>query len=115
MLILLDQDTLQTVKFNARKINNAMVVGTATTVFTDEQENTTTTDTVALVTDRYYTKFSQAIPELEEDRHYMLTVTASSTEIFKGKVFVTNQTVSSYSINNTEYTERDVGDEYTFF
>jgi len=102
MIYLQETANSQNVKFIARSLQ----VGTATSVFTDETENTSTTDTVTLVTDRYYTYFDQAIPELQEERDYMLTVTHNSVEIFKSKVFVTNQTLADYSVNNNFFTER---------
>ena len=110
MIYLQETASAQTVKFLARSLST----GTATSVFLDETEGTTTTDTVSLLSDRYYTYFSQAIPELQEDRHYILTVTASSIEIFRGKVFVTNQTVIDYSINNGVYTERSTTNEFSY-
>lgn len=110
MIILLDSDNSQNVKFHARSLST----GSATSVFVDETENTSTTDSVTLFTDRFYTYFDQAIPELQEDRHYMLTVTASGVEIFKGKVFVTNQTIEDYSINDTEFNERSTTNEYIY-
>ena len=110
MIILTETASSQTVKFLARSLST----GTATSTFLDEGEGTSTTDSVTLFTDRYYTFFDQAIPELQEDRHYMLTVTASSVEIFRGKVFVTNQTIADYSINNGVYTERSTTNEFTF-
>jgi len=110
MIILQESASSQTVKFLARSLST----GAATVVFTDEGENTTITDSVTLFTDRHYTYFDKAIPELQENRYYMFTVTVSGTEIFFGKIFVTNQTVSEYSINNGVYTERSTTNEFTF-
>ena len=42
---------------------------------------------------------------LEEDKQYTLVVKNGSDVIYKDMIFCTNQTVSSYSINNNEYTE----------
>ncbi len=111
MIILIDSDSSQNVKFLARSLST----GSATSVFHDEGEDKdVATDSVTLFTDRYYTFFDQAIPELKEDRHYMLTVTASSVEIFKGKVFVTNQTVADYSINNGVFTSKTTTNEFLY-
>lgn len=108
MIYLQDTDNPQEVKFIARSLET----GSATVTFTDEQQNTTITDTVTLQTDRYYTCFSQAIPELKDDRFYMMVVTYSGSEIYRSKVFVTNQTVASYSINDGKYEERETTNAY---
>ncbi len=111
MIILQDTDSSQNIKFLARSLST----GTATSVFHDEGEDKdVATDTVTLFTDRYYTFFDKDIPELLEGRHYMLTVTASSVEIYKGKVFITNQTVSDFSINNGVFTERSTTNEFLY-
>lgn len=108
MIYLQESASAQTVKFVGRSLET----GSATVVFTDEQQNSTITDTVTLQTDRYYTFFSQAIPELKEDRFYMMTVTHNTVELFKGKVFVTNQTPSEYSITNGLFEERNTTNEF---
>ena len=45
------------------------------------------------------------IVALEEDKQYTLTVKNGSDVIYKDMIYCTNQTVSTYSINNNEYTE----------
>lgn len=108
MIYLQESASAQTVTF----IGRSLQTGTATVVFTDELLNSTTTDTVTLFTDRYFTYFIQAIPELKEDRNYMMVVTHNSVEIFNGKIFVTNQTPIDYSINNGAYTERSTTNDF---
>ena len=108
MIILIEDAGAQTVKFIARSLET----GAATAVFTDEQENTDYSYSVTLQTDRYYTYFSKALPDLVDDRHYMLSVTYGATEIFRGKVFCTDQTPASYTINNSQFTQRTTTNEY---
>ena len=101
----------QNIKFLARSLST----GSATTVFHDEGEDKdVATPSVTLFSDRYYTFFDVAIPELKEDRHYTLIITASSVDIHRAKVFVTNQTVADYSINNGEYLERSTTNEFLY-
>lgn len=108
MTYLQESASAQEVKFIARSLQT----GAATVVFTDELLNTAITDSVTLSTDRYYTLFSQAIPELKEEHSYMMVVTHNSVDIFKGKVFVTNQTPLDYSINDGMYTERSTTNDF---
>ena len=49
---------------------------------------------------------------LLEDTLYTLEITAGSDVIYRDKIFCTNQTVSSYSVNNNEYTEQSQDNEF---
>lgn len=74
-------------------------------ILRDDSTNTTTTYSVSTTTDKNYLVLSQAFsPVLVEGRFYDLTLKEGSSVIYKDKVFCTDQTISSYSVNNAEYT-----------
>ena len=74
-------------------------------ILRDDSTNTSTTYTVSTTTDKNYLVVSKALsPVLVEGRFYDLTLKEGSNVIYKDKVFCTDQTISSYSVNNAEYT-----------
>jgi hypothetical protein len=78
----------------------------------DETRNTTAviTPTIDVVGDYYYVS---AIFDLKQDNFYVLSIIYGETEIFKDKVFCTNQNVDNYSINAGVYIEQpDADNEY---
>jgi hypothetical protein len=70
----------------------------------DDSTNTETTYTITPTTDKGKMVITQAF-SLEEGRYYDLTILDGSDIIYKDKVFCTDQTISSYSVNNNEYTQ----------
>ena len=83
-------------------------------ILRDDSTNTSTTySSISTSTDKNYLVLSQALsPVLVEGRFYDLTLKEGSNVIYKDKVFCTNQTVSSYSVNNAEYTVPTGNDVY---
>ena len=75
-------------------------------ILRDDSTNTSTTySSISTSTDKNYLVVSQALsPVLVEGRFYDLTIKEGSNVIYKDKVFCTDQTISSYSVNNGEYT-----------
>ena len=75
-------------------------------ILRDDSTNTSTTySSISTSTDKNYLVVSQALsPVLVEGRFYDLTVKEGSNIIYKDKVFCTDQTISSYSVNSAEYT-----------
>jgi len=69
-------------------------------ILRDDSTNTTTTYSVSTTTDKNYLVLSQALsPVLVEGRFYDLTIKEGSSVIYKDKIFCTDQTTSSYSVN----------------
>ncbi len=60
---------------------------------------------------QYYYQYSNTFT-LVEDTFYTLEITQGSNLIFRDKIFCTNQTVDTYSINNSAYTEQSVANEF---
>lgn len=62
-------------------------------------------------TEGTYLEISNVV-SLTEGKFYDLAVKNGSTVIYRDKIFCTNQTVSSYSINNGEYTEQSSNSDF---
>lgn len=89
------QGTTYTIKITNEITNTEAYSSTATT-FTANDYYYQHTDTFTLV----------------EDTTYTLEITAGSDLIYRDKIFCTNQTVSSYSINDSAYTEHSQDNEF---
>jgi hypothetical protein len=55
---------------------------------------------------------TQATLTLVQGRFYTLTVLNGTDEVYRGRIFCTNQTVSEYSINNGEYVQHTSDDDF---
>lgn len=88
------------------KIIPRSYASTVSMILRDDTKNTSTTySSISTTTDKNYLVISQALsPVLVEGRFYDLTVKEGSNVIYKDKIFCTDQAVSSYSVNNNEYT-----------
>ncbi len=88
------------------KIIPRSYASTISMILRDDTKNTSTTySSISTSTDKNYLVISQALsPVLVEGRFYDLTIKEGSNVIYKDKIFCTDQTVSSYSVNNNEYT-----------
>ena len=75
-------------------------------ILRDDSTNTSTTySSISTSTDKNYLVVSQALsPVLVEGRFYDLTIKEGSNVIYKDKVFCSDQTISSYTVNSGEYT-----------
>ena len=75
-------------------------------ILRDDSTNTSTTySSISTSTDKNYLVVSQALsPVLVEGRFYDLTIKEGSNVIYNDKVFCTDQTISSYTVNSSEYT-----------
>ena len=105
MIILKEQATSQTLKFIPREYAATKVT------LTDEQTNTSVDISGTFTQDKYYLK-ADIIFDLKEGRFYFITVKNGSTEVYSDKVFCTNQTISDYSINDSEYTKHSTSNEF---
>lgn len=88
------------------KIIPRSYASTVSMILRDDSTNTSTTySSISTSTDKNYLVVSQALsPVLVEGRFYDLTIKEGSNVIYKDKVFCTDQTISSYSVNSSEYT-----------
>jgi hypothetical protein len=108
MLILREQATSQTFKIIPR------VFAADTMVITDEQTRTSTSYNITITQLDYYAVIAKIIT-LEEGHSYTLTVYDGSDIVYKDKIFCTNQTAQTYSINNGAYTENTTNNEFIVY
>jgi hypothetical protein len=71
---------------------------------TDEQTNVTTTVTITSSTQGAYVNTITATFALVDNHTYTLLLSNGSTICHKDKVFCTNQSIATFSVNNGQYT-----------
>ena len=88
------------------KIIPRIYASSVSMILRDDSTNTSTTySSISTSTDKNYLVVSQALsPVLVEGRFYDLKIKEGSNVIYKDKVFCTDQTITSYSVNSGEYT-----------
>jgi hypothetical protein len=59
----------------------------------------------------YYLTWSKIV-DLKQDNFYTLTVYNGADVVYKDKIFCTNQAVSTFSVNNNEFTSVATNNEY---
>ena len=96
------------------KIIPRSYASTVSMILRDDSTNTSTTyGSISTSTDKNYLVITKALsPVLVEGRFYDMTVKEGSNVIYKDKIFCTNQTISSYSVNSGEYTVPTGNDQY---
>lgn len=107
MIILQESNTSQTFKIIPRYFTaDSMVI-------TDESTGASTTYNITVTQTDYYTVITETL-SLIEGRTYTLKVYDGTDVIYYDKIFCTNQTTSSYSVNNGEYTTNSSDNEFIF-
>jgi hypothetical protein len=71
---------------------------------TDEQTNVTTTVAITSSTQGGYVNTITATFALVENHTYTLLLSTGSTICYKDKIFCTDQSISTFSVNNGQYT-----------
>ena len=105
MIILLESVLSQTFKFIPRSLDaDSMIIE-------DDAENTSVTIDITPSVDRYYLSVSEVLT-LVEGRFYTIKVLNGLDVVYKDKIFCTNQTVSSYSINDNEYVQHSTNNDF---
>lgn len=70
---------------------------------TDEQTGVTTNVTITTnVVGQYYNTITATF-SLKENHYYTLTLKQNTDVVFKDKVFCTNQSIPTFSVNNGQY------------
>lgn len=105
MIILLESVLSQTFKFIPRSL------GADSMIIEDDAENTSVTIDITPTIDRYYLSVSEVLT-LVEGRFYTIKVLNGLDVVYKDKIFCTNQTVSSYSINDNEYVQHSTNNDF---
>jgi hypothetical protein len=98
MIVLTPSTSAQTFSFIPR------FEGYTTMTITDEQTNVTTTVAISSNTSNGYTNTITATFALKNNHTYTLLLSTGGTICFKDKVFCTDQSISTFSVNNGQYT-----------
>ena len=111
MTIVQNSESAQTISFIPRSWTDG---NTYTVEINNETTNTQVfQDTSATFTEvDYYNQYTKVITGLTEDTMYNIVIKDGSDIIYKDKLFCTNQTISTYSINNDEYTVQSEDNEF---
>jgi len=109
MIILNKTTDPQTFSFIARsKVYDSLFI-------TDESTNTTIEVTIDSNVSGDYVDTITSTFSLIEDRYYNLELRNGSDVVLKDKVFCTNQSVQSYSVNNDEYTSNNTNNDFIVY
>jgi len=98
MIVLSTSTSAQTFSFIPRFENYT------TMAITDEQTNVTTTVSITNSTQGGYVNTITATFALVENHTYTLLLSNGSTICYKDKIFCTDQSISTFSVNNGTYT-----------
>ena len=83
-------------------------------VITNELTDVSTTYAITPTVDRYYLVIEEIL-NLKEGNFYTLEVKNGSEIVYKGKIFCTNQSISTYSVNTNEYTSYSNTNNYVTY
>lgn len=112
MIILQESSSAQNLDFIPRSFTSG---NTYNVTIVNEQTNTEIyNQSVTSITENLYYNRLNAIFNVKQDNFYMVTVKSGSNVIFKDKIFCTNQTVSDFTVNDSQYTEQDTTNEFIF-
>lgn len=98
MIVLTPSTSAQTFSFIPRFENYT------TMSITDEQTNVTTTVTITSSTQGGYVNTITATFALIDNHTYTLSLSNGTTICHKDKIFCTNQSIATFSVNNGTYT-----------
>jgi hypothetical protein len=108
MIILKEQETAQTL--------SAIIYGSNadTIVLRDEETNIETEIQTEFFINKYFLTASVIFP-IKENKYYTLTIKDGTNIVYIDKIFCTNQTLETYSINKDEYVQHVTTNEYKIF
>jgi hypothetical protein len=108
MLVLREQATSQTFKIIPRLfVADSMII-------TDEITRDSITYAITITQLDYYAVISKII-NLVEGHTYTLTVLDGANVVYKDKIFCTNQSATTYTINNGEYVQNTTDNEFIVY
>ena len=108
MIILKQQGTSQTFKIIPRKLQATSMT------FTHEETGAVLTYSISPSVSGYYLSISKIVA-LKEGHFYSLKVYNGTDIVYRDKVFCTNQTISTYSVNNNEYVQNTSNNDYVIY
>ena len=112
MIVLRESASAQNLDFIPRSFTSG---NTYNVTIVNEQTNTEIyNQDVDTITENLYYNRLNAIFNVKQDNFYMVTVKSGSDVIFKDKIFCTNQTISDFTVNDSQYTEQETTNEFIF-
>lgn len=108
MIILQELGTSQTFKVIPRTL------AATSMTFTHEETGIVTAYNIAPNIDRYYLSISKILV-LKNNHFYTLNILNGTTVIYTDKVFVTSQSIATYSINYKEYEQSSSNNDYVVY
>ena len=109
MIILQEVGTTQSIYFIPRSdAYNTLTV-------TDEQTNVSTNVTIASSSIGEYYHTINAVFSLKQGHFYTLRVKQNTDVVFYDKVFCTNQSIPTFSVNTGQYTERNTTNDFIIY
>ena len=109
MIILQQSNSAQTFSFVPRSDTYN------TLTLTDEQTGITSTVTITATSVATYFHRIQATFNIKENHFYVLEVKQNSDVVFKDKVFCTNQSIPTFSVNTGQYTTNSSNNDYILY
>ena len=108
MIILKEQETAQNLY--------ATIDGNSadTIVLRDEETNEETTIQTVFSIDKYYAVTSVILP-IKEFKFYTLTIKNGNVVVYKDKIFCTNQSIATYTINKDVYTTNTSNNDFIIY
>lgn len=99
MIVLKEIGTAQTIRFIPTRKNS----GTSM-VLRNESTKVSTTYSITTTATSYYSTFTKIL-DLKQGHFYEMTILDGTDLVYRDKVFCTNQTIETYSVNKDEYVE----------
>jgi len=109
MIILQESNSAQTFSFVPRSTTYN------TLTLTDEQTGVTSTVTITATATASYHQRIQATFAIKQNHFYTLEVKNNSDVVFKDKVFCTNQSIDTFSVNTSQYTSNSSNNDFIIY
>ena len=112
MIVLQESASAQNLDFIPRSFT---IGNTYNVTIVNEQTNKEVyNQNVTSISENLYYNRLNAIFNVKQDNFYMVTVKAGSDVVFKDKIFCTNQTISDFTVNDSQYTQQNTINEFIF-
>ena len=115
MIILQETNNNQIIKVIPREYTTTTTYTVSITSDSENKNVYTNNFTDQFTSDKYWYQFTDAFPNLEQDNFYTLKITSPTQEVFRGRIFCTNQTINDYSVNTGVYTTTTSTNEFIFY
>jgi hypothetical protein len=108
MIVLREDTNAQTFKFIPR------IYEADSMTFTHEETGEVLSYDIIPTVTTYYLSVTEIV-DLKEGHFYKFTVYNGTDIVYKDKVFCTNQTIETFSVNNNEYTQHSSNNDFIIY